>query len=276
MTQSPTFADLLTTYRSARNLSQGQLAKAAHLSRTYVYHLEHGLRQAPSSRAARAIMRALELHGEERRIFAQSFADLTGEYLEDDHDDAAFLDLQHLSSLLVENTSFPAHSLDRLWQICAWNQAAVNLFEISDQLLAQHQNHLLHLIFDPLYRRRFQPWEELARRLTADFKYQTRGLAFLPEYRDLTRALKRLPDYKRLSAVSEASAVPAPSFVFHMKHAQLGTLALRTAISIFSGSVDFSIVVYLPGNQQTLEIFRRCGWQQTESKLQVPLPAPLG
>ena len=83
MTASPSFADLLTMYRSERNLSQGQLAKAAHLSRTYVYHLEHGLRQAPSARATRAIVRALDLHGEERRLFIQSFADLTGEYLEE-------------------------------------------------------------------------------------------------------------------------------------------------------------------------------------------------
>ncbi len=57
--------------------------------------------------------------------------------------------------------------------------------------------------------------------------------------------------------------MPPPSFVFQMKHSQLGNLALRTAISIFSGSPDFSIVVYLPGNQQTLDTFKQCGWQQT-------------
>ena len=187
-------------------------------------------------------------------------------------DEASLLDLQHLSALLVENTIFPAHSLDRLWRFSAWNRPAVNLFEISDEMLAHHQKHLIHLIFDPVYRRRFQPWEELARRLTADFKYQTRGLAFLPDYRELTRSLKRLPDYKRLSDVSEASSAPAPSFVFHMKHSQLGSLALRTAISIFSGSLDFSIVVYLPGNQQTLEIFRQCGWQQADDSQMLRLP----
>jgi len=259
------FADILTRYRMARNLSQGQLAKAARLSRTYVYHLEHGLRQAPSARATRAIIRALELHGEERRLFTQAFADLTGEYLEEEPDEASLLDLRHLSSLLVENTSFPAHSLDRLWRICAWNQASKDLFEVTDDLLAQHDNHLIQLLYDPAYRKRFQPWEELARRLTADFKYQTRGLAFLPDYRELMRVLKRLPDYRRLSETSEATSAPPPSFVFQMKHARLGNLALRTAISVFSGSPDFSIVVYLPGNQQALESFRQYGWQKTDS-----------
>lgn len=264
LNEVPDFATLLTRLRTERNLSQGQLAKAARLSRTYVYHLEHQLRQAPSPRAARAIARALELHGEERRQFAQAFADLTGQLLEDEVDETAFLDLRRLSGLLVENTIFPAHSLDRQWRLCAWNKASLELFEASDELLAQHDHHLIRLVYDPAYRKRFMPWEELARRLTADFKFATKGLTFLPEYRDLMRVLKRMPDFRRLSETSEAYSVPAPSFVFHMKHSRLGNLALRTAISIFSGSTDFSIIVYLPGNQQTLDTFRQCGWQQTD------------
>ena len=262
MPETIDFSTLLTKLRTERNLSQGQLAKAARLSRTYVYHLEHQLRQAPSARAARAISRALELRGEERLQFAQAFADLTGQMLEDEVDETAFLDLNHLSALLVENTLFPAHSLDRQWRIIAWNRAATDLFEVTEDLLGMHEHHLIRLVYDPLYRKRFQPWEALARRLTADFKFATQGLTFLPEYRDLTRALKRMPDYRRLSETSEAYTVPAPSFVFHMKHSRLGNLALRTAISIFSGSPDFSIVVYVPGNQQTLDTFRQCGWQQ--------------
>jgi DNA-binding XRE family transcriptional regulator len=42
------FAALVAHYRQARGLSQGQLARAARLSRTYIYHLETGQRQAPS------------------------------------------------------------------------------------------------------------------------------------------------------------------------------------------------------------------------------------
>ncbi len=256
------FSQILSELRSVRNLSQGQLARAAHLSRTYVYHLEHGLRQAPSARAARAIIRALDLHGEERRRFIQAFNDLTGDYLDDENDAPALLDLRHLATLLVENTTFPAHSLDRMWNVSAWNQAARDLFEVTDDDMARHDHHLLKLIYDPQYRRRFQPWEELARRLTADFKFSTRGVTFLPEYRDLTRALKRLPDYRRLSMTSETTTAPPPTFLFHMKHSRFGTLTLRTAISIFSGSLDYSIVVYLPGNQQTLVTFQQCSWQQ--------------
>lgn len=263
-TDTAPYATLLTRLRTERNLSQGQLAKAARLSRTYIYHLEHGLRAAPSIRAARALARALELHGEDRRLYSQAFSELTGQLLEEEPEDASMLDLDHLSRLLVENTIFPAHGLDRLWRISAWNQPALDLFEITTDQMELLDHHLLRLVYDPAYRRRFQPWEELARKLTADFKFATRGLTFMPEYRELTRALKKLPDYRRLSETSEAYGTPAPSFVFHMKHARLGSLALRTAISVFSSSPDYSIVVYLPGNQQTLETFTQNGWQKAD------------
>lgn len=258
----PDFATLLMRLRTERHLSQGQLAKAARLSRTYVYHLEHQLRLAPSPRAARALARAMDLHGEERRVFAASFAELTGQMLEDDVEEASLLDLRHLSALLVENTLVPAHSLDRMWRIVAWNRAARDLFEITDDLLEQHGHSLLRLVYDPVYRKRFQPWETLARRLTADFKFATQGLTFLAEYRELVRALRHMPDYRRLSETSEAYAVPGPSFVFNMRHSRLGNLALRTAISVFSGSPDFSIEVYLPANQPTVDIFRQEGWHR--------------
>src|SRR5215470_11191053 len=103
------FGALVAEYRIRRGLSQGQLAHAARLSRTYVYHLETGKRQAPSPRVARSLLRALELRGNDRRIFAQGFMKLTGRQLEDEVDDRELLDLRELAALLVRNTAFPAH-----------------------------------------------------------------------------------------------------------------------------------------------------------------------
>src|SRR2546421_12856128 len=56
-----TFAHLLEEYRQRAGLSLCQLAQAARLSRTYVYHLERGQRAHPSPTAARAPARAAEL-----------------------------------------------------------------------------------------------------------------------------------------------------------------------------------------------------------------------
>src|SRR5689334_1631209 len=173
------FGALIAQFRQRRSLSQGQLARAARLSRTYVYHLETGQRVAPSSRVARALMRALDVRGQERQLLAQAFMRLTGEYLDDETDDADLLDQGELAGLLVRNSAFPAHSLDRMWYISAWNKQAVQLFELDTRVLALGSQNLLAVVFDPEYRQRFRPWEALVRRLLADFKHNTGSLTYL-------------------------------------------------------------------------------------------------
>ncbi|MEO7001124.1 MAG: helix-turn-helix transcriptional regulator [Ktedonobacterales bacterium] len=259
------FGELVTFYRQRRGLSQGQLARAARLSRTYIYHLETGLRQAPSARVARSLVRALELHGEDRQRLGRAFADLTGQQMEDEAEGLNLFDQRELATLLVHNTAFPAHSLDRLWQVVAWNTAATELFELDADSLATHSRNLLAVVFDPAYRARFRPWEGLARRLLADFKYNSRTITYLPEYRALWRSLRALPDFSRIADTSDPGPGAPSSFVFHMRHSRLGALTLRTTITVFSGSSDYSIVTYVPGDQQTLAIFAANGWQAADN-----------
>ncbi len=258
------FGALVAQFRQRRSLSQGQLARAARLSRTYVYHLETGQRVAPSGRVARALIRALDLRGQDRQLLARAYMRLTGEYLDDEADDTDLLDQGELAGLLVRNSTFPAHSLDRMWYISAWNKQAVQLFELDTRELALGSQNLLAVVFDPDYRRRFRPWEGLARRLLADFKHNTGSLTYLPEYRTLWRSLRGLPDFRRIADSSDPGSGPTPSFVFQMRHSQLGPLTLRTALTVFTGTSDYSIVTYVPGDQQTLATFAAHGWQTDE------------
>jgi transcriptional regulator with XRE-family HTH domain len=250
------FGEVVAILRRKRGLSQGQLARAARLSRTYIYHLETGKRLAPSSRAIRAILRALDLRGEDRLLLAQAFTQLTGNYLDEENDTLDLLDQRELAALLVHNSAFPAHSLDRLWHISAWNTPAHELFELDLAGTPGANTQLLAIVFDPAYRTRFRPWEELARRLLAEFKHNTRSLTYLPEYRSLWRSLRTLPDFRRIADSSDPGWGSA-SFVF----AHLGPLTLRTAATVFSGASDYSIVTYVPGDQQTLATFAAHGWQ---------------
>lgn len=254
------FGDVISALRRKRGLSQGQFARAARLSRTYIYHLETGKRLAPSIRAVRAIMRALDLRGEDRLMVAQAFTRLTGSYLDEENDTLDLLDQRELAALLVRNSSFPAHSLDRLWHISAWNNPAHELFELSLSPTPESNAQLLAIVFDANYRARFRPWEELARRLLAEFKHNTRSLTYLPEYRTLWRSLRMLPDFRRIADSSDPGWGTA-SFVFQMRHSRLGPLTLRTAVTVFSGASDYSIVTYVPGDQQTLSTFATHGWQ---------------
>ena len=263
------FHHLLAEYRRHRGMSQGQLAQAARLSRTYVYHLETGQRGHPSAHVARVLARALELRGAERRQFFEAFYALTGEHAEDTTEERELLDLNELAALLVHNIAYPAHSLDRLWYIRAWNRPAGDLFELQAHGFSLPDGppaHLLAVIFDPVYRTRFRPWESLARRLVSDFKFNVRAFTYLPEYRTLMRDLRKLPDFIRIANSSEPGGIPAPSFVFEMKHSQLGWLTLRTSLTVFSGAPEYPIVTYLPGDQAALAAFQASGWHHERPK----------
>jgi DNA-binding XRE family transcriptional regulator len=264
-----TFHDLLIEYRRRRGMSQGQLAQAALLSRTYVYHLETGQRWHPSAHVARALARALELRGSERRLFFDAFHTLTGELAEDTTEERELLDLNELAALLVHNISYPAHSLDRLWYIRAWNRPAGDLFELQLYGFALSNaapSNLLAIVFDPASRSRFRPWESLARRLLSDFKFNVRAFSYLPEYRALWQQLRKLPDFTRIANSSEPGGIPAPSFVFEMKHSRLGWLTLRTSLTVFSGAPEYPIVSYIPGDQAALAAFQSSGWHQSGQK----------
>ncbi|MEO7021362.1 MAG: helix-turn-helix domain-containing protein [Ktedonobacteraceae bacterium] len=257
---SEDFAQLVTSFRQQRGLSQGQLAQATRLSRTYIYHLEAGMRRNPSTYVVHNIARALELHDQERHRLYTAFCQLTGQQIDDEPVDHTLLDFGRLAELLVLNTSYPAHSLDRLWFLHSWNAAAITLFEIQAEAMLGTRTHLLELVFGT-HRRQFPGWESLARRLVSDFQYNTRTLTHLPEYKDLWKRLRELPEFRRIAAATYPEEKPAPSFVFHVQHSQLGRLALRTATTVFTGINSYSMVSYVPGDQPTLEIYRRHRWQ---------------
>jgi hypothetical protein len=75
------------------------------------------------------------------------------------------------------------------------------------------------------------------------------------------RNLRTRPEFRRISTAAYAESKPAPSFVFPWLHSQSGRLMLRTANTVFSGTPGYSLVSYIPGDQHTLEIYRRNGWQ---------------
>lgn len=254
------FALLVARFRQQRGMSQGQLAQATRLSRTYVYHLETGQRLNPSQNVVLNIVRALELPVEERDRLYDAYSDLTGQLIDHEQVESTLLDLGELARLQVYNTSYPAHSLDRLWFLHSWNEAAITLFEVREEIESGRKLHLLELVFDPVMKRRFHGWENLARRLVSDFQYNTRTMTHLPEYKTLWKNLREFPEFKRIATVTYPRGKPAPSFVFHVQHSQLGRLALRTATTVFTNFANYSMVTYVPGDQQTLAVYRKWGW----------------
>jgi transcriptional regulator with XRE-family HTH domain len=255
------FAQLVTYFRQERGMSQGQLAQATRLSRTYIYHLETGKRANPSLQVIHDIVRALELPSNERQRLFEAYTALTGQFLDQEQIESTLLDMGELASLLVRNTSYPAHSLDKLWYVHSWNEAAITLFEVQEYVVCNEKLHLLDLLFNPRRRRLFHGWESLVRRLVSDFEYHTSRITHLPEYKALWKRLRELPDFRRISSSLYQRGKPSPSFAFQMQHSQLGRITLRTATTVFTGVTNYSMVSYVPGDQQTLTIYRTQGWQ---------------
>jgi transcriptional regulator with XRE-family HTH domain len=256
------FAQLVTQFRQQRGMSQGQLAQAARLSRTYIYHLENGMRSHPSPHTAESIARALELQSDPRRRLFTAYSELTGQQIDTEQSESTLLDFGEIARLLVHNTSYPAHSLDRLWFLHSWNDAAITLFEVEGELTeGSEKPHLLELVFDAPRRGHYRGWENLARRLVSDFQYNTRTMTHLPEYQKLWKRLREWPEFRRIASVTYSEGKPDPSFVFQIQHSCLGQVTLRTATTVFTGISTYSMVSYVPGDKQTLEIYRKNNWQ---------------
>lgn len=151
---------------------------------------------------------------------------------------------------------YPAHTLDRLWFLHAWNEAAITLLELQEETRQTEPLHLLSLLFDPLRRKHFYDWELLARRVVSDFLYSTHTLTYLPEYKALWKKLLEFPQFQRVAEATYPSCGPTPSFRFRLRHSEFGPLTLRTATTMFTGASSYSMVSYIPDNQQSLDVFR--------------------
>ncbi|HLZ58728.1 MAG TPA: helix-turn-helix domain-containing protein [Ktedonosporobacter sp.] len=244
------FAQLLTHFRERRGISNGQLAQAVRLSRTYMYHLETGQRINPSPLVARHIAQVLELKGVDKQRFYRAYTVLTHQCIEDEPFDATSNGIGDLAKLLVQNSLYPAHTLDRLWFLHAWNEAATTLLELPEEANQGEPVHVLSLLFDSQHRKRFYDWEPLARRLVNDFLYSTHTFTYLPEYKRLWKKLLGLPEFLRIAESTYPCNGPTPSLRFRMRHSKLGLLTLRTATMVFTGASSYSMVSYIPDNQR--------------------------
>src|SRR5258706_7573284 len=137
-----------------------------------------------------------------------------------------------LAQFLVRNTSYPAHSLDRLWFLHSWNNAAITLFEVQQEVeeaMGGEKLHLLELVFGAGRRPLFHGWENLARRLVSDFQYNTRTITHLPEYKALWKRLQTLPEFPCIASATYPEGRPDQSFVVWIHHGEFGCVTLGPA-----------------------------------------------
>lgn len=232
------FGLLLARHRTRLGLSQAGLAGLAGCSRQYVAQLEAGRKLHPSLRSTHALANALQLAGEERGRFFAAAGHLlqpaaaeaaarvpAGPALADGTRPSAveaaeveagpalvrFDELVAMSVEAARATRLPAYVHDSLWRLRGWNDAALELFEVTPAGLAPGRLSILDFLFDPAYRERFLHWEQLARAALAQFKRDSRARLRHPEAAALLRRLRRLPDFRRLWRAVEVAPDGAPT-----------------------------------------------------------------
>ncbi len=207
---------LLRGWRTARRLTQEDLADAAEVSVRHLSFLETG-RSRASREMVLVLASALELPLRERNTLLGA-AGFAPAYLETPLDDAPMAHVRRaLDHLLAQQEPFPALVVDRLWNVKRMNAGADRLFgrfylprhppEVALLNLAHalfHPEGLRHVIVDwPSVAAEFA--ERLHREAAADLgDHGPRAL------RDAVLAYPGLPDHLGRPRVAEAPAVALP------------------------------------------------------------------
>lgn len=160
----PPIGSLLRRWRTARALTQFNLAQDCGLSVRHLSFVETG-RSQPSRQTIGRLADALGLTLRERNalLLAAGFAP---QYLESSLDSDVMTRMRHAIDLILEHQEpYPAFVIDRYFNVLMANAAAarVNSFVMAGQQ-SRHSN-LLHQIFDPEdFRSHIENFDDVARK----------------------------------------------------------------------------------------------------------------
>lgn len=176
--------------RRTPGLRREEIAARAGISATWCTFIEQGRDVQFSPHALGRLADALALTPAERAYLFE-LADRRDPQAPAPHESAnAPASLQ----AAVRAALHPAYGLDRLWNACAWNDAAADLFV--GWLDADHQRNLLRFVFvEPAARQLIDDWQNRARRLLAEFRADFSRSLNDPRLRDLVEELRRDSDF---------------------------------------------------------------------------------
>lgn len=181
---------LVTEHRGRRRtpgLRREELAERAGISATWCAWIEQGRQVQASPYALARLAKALELTRAERAYLFELAArrdpeDETGSPV----DDAP-------ASLMAAVTAMqhPAYGLDRYWNACCWNSAAVTLFPgWLDEALTE-KNLLRYVFLNPSAQERIADWQVRALRLLGEFRADYSHALRDPAIRNLVETLRQ-------------------------------------------------------------------------------------
>lgn len=173
--------------RRTAGLRREEVAQLAGISPTWYTWLEQGREVNVSADVLTRLSSALQLTRSERAYLFEMADRRDGEESEP-IDDAA----PEALSALLEDISVPAYLMGRYWDVLAWNKPAAMLFAgWLDQKQERTPNLLRYVFLEPAARALLVDWEIRARRITAEFRADSRTRLEEPALRKLVEELSQ-------------------------------------------------------------------------------------
>lgn len=245
-TEGRSVGGLILLARTAAALSRTELARAAGCSRQYVEMLESGDRARPSPQLVAAFAAALDLRGELREQFFAAGGVVPPIASPDRRYDTATLATTFALAL-----PYPSFVIDACWSLLGWNATVPYLFELYLPALPAGNMNLLEIVFAPEGHARFLNWEEVAARLAACLKRDSRGHTHTTAYRESLTALRRLPGFAAIYKMVKPTATATATSPLGLRHGRLGSLWFVEALVTLPGASSPRVLVYLPADPAT-------------------------
>jgi transcriptional regulator with XRE-family HTH domain len=235
--------------RRTAGLRREEVAQRANISPTWYTWLEQGRGGAPFADVLDRIARALMLTEVEREhLFLLGLGrPPEARYKKND---TVTPRLQRVLDALVP---VPAVIRTAMWDVLAWNKAAVLFLGDYAALPPGQRNILRHIFLDPRARATQYDWESVARFALGSFRVEAARAGAAAEIEPLVNELSRLsPDFKRMW---EENVVQGPhgEKIKHIRHQVLGPFAFEYTSFAVDGRTDLTMVVYNPATSADAE-----------------------
>ncbi|MDB5814836.1 MAG: DNA-binding protein [Rhodocyclales bacterium] len=180
--------------RRTQGLRREEVAQLAGISPTWYTWLEQGREVNVSGDVLTRLARALQLTRSERAYLFEMAGRRDSEESEpvDDAAPAALI-------ALLNDIGIPAYIMGRYWDVLSWNKPAATLFTGWLDLPQERTPNLLRFVFlEPLARTLIVDWETRARRITAEFRADSRTRLEEPALQKLVEELSQAsPEFVR-------------------------------------------------------------------------------
>jgi transcriptional regulator with XRE-family HTH domain len=261
----PPLGELLREWRSARKLSQLDLALAAGMSARHLSCVETGKARASRETLAR-IATALGMPLRERNALLLA-AGYAPEYPEREWETPALERMrQAVELILAHQEPYPAFVLDRRWNVLMANGAAMRVNRLLMEGRESRHGNLLHQVFDPADSRGvIVNWPEVAEKFLHHLHAQIAAAPTDPMPRKLLEEVSAYPDVPVLGRLHGVQA-PAPVLTLVFR-SSAGELRFFETITTFSMPREVTleelrIECAFPADDRTAAICARLAQQQ--------------